>query len=365
MMSKKPEFTYKQLVTASKMAEAYGAKIMGLGAFTSVVGDAGVTVAQKAPIAITTGNSLTVVAAVETCRAALQGMQTELKKVMVVGATGSIGAACVRWFASEGYAVVMIAPKIEKLKKLKSVIEQEIAGAQLEIALKADVYAPECQAIITTTSAFGQRVLDVSTLAPGTVVCDIARPSDISAVEAALRPDVCVLESGEVYIPPDRQVDFGYNIGLPKGVAYACLGETALLAMEGKFESFTLGRDLDLTKVREIKRLYDKHEFSLSQLRTPGGIVVDEAAFEVKRVFTKQLRADHAKFKVLKQAVAEALQLIEPSSKGVRTRKSALSVLKKRIAAQLLKKNDTREYIPKFKISEASNAGSSGFTCMM
>jgi predicted amino acid dehydrogenase len=126
----------------------------------------------------------------------------------------------------------MVAPKIEKLKNLKSAIKQEIAGAHIENAPKAGSYAFECQAIITTTSAFGQHVLDVSTLAPGAVVCDIARPSDISEEEAALRPDVCVLESGEVYIlPASRQVDIGYNIGLPKGASYACLGETALLAM--------------------------------------------------------------------------------------------------------------------------------------
>jgi hypothetical protein len=34
-----------------------GAQIMGLGAFTKVVGDAGVTVAKRAPLPITTGNS--------------------------------------------------------------------------------------------------------------------------------------------------------------------------------------------------------------------------------------------------------------------------------------------------------------------
>jgi hypothetical protein len=34
-----------------------GAQIMGLGAFTKVVGDAGLTVAKRAPLPITTGNS--------------------------------------------------------------------------------------------------------------------------------------------------------------------------------------------------------------------------------------------------------------------------------------------------------------------
>ena len=244
MMNKKPEFTYKQLVQASKMAHAYGAKIMGLGAFTSVVGDAGVSVSEQAPIAITTGNSLTVVASIETVHAGLAGMGTTLEKAMVVGATGSIGAACSRYLAKQGYAVVLVAPRQHKLLELKEAIELEIPGAKIEINLSSDCHAPECQAIITTTSAFGQRVLDVSTLAPGAIVVDVARPCDISEEEAALRPDICVIESGEVYIPPAREVDIGYNIGLPRGVAYACLGETALLAMEGRFESFTLGRYL-------------------------------------------------------------------------------------------------------------------------
>jgi hypothetical protein len=49
MLSRSPEFTYRRLLQASKMAEKMGAQIMGLGAFTKVVGDAGVTVARRAP----------------------------------------------------------------------------------------------------------------------------------------------------------------------------------------------------------------------------------------------------------------------------------------------------------------------------
>ena len=57
MLSRSPEFTYRRLLHAAKMAEKMGAQIMGLGAFTKVVGDAGVTVARRARIPITTGNS--------------------------------------------------------------------------------------------------------------------------------------------------------------------------------------------------------------------------------------------------------------------------------------------------------------------
>jgi hypothetical protein len=49
MLARSPEFTYRRLLQAAKMAEKLGAQIMGLGAFTKVVGDAGITVARRAP----------------------------------------------------------------------------------------------------------------------------------------------------------------------------------------------------------------------------------------------------------------------------------------------------------------------------
>jgi hypothetical protein len=57
IMSRDPEFTYRRLLEAAKIAKQLGAQIMGLGAFTKVVGDAGATVARRAPLPITTGNS--------------------------------------------------------------------------------------------------------------------------------------------------------------------------------------------------------------------------------------------------------------------------------------------------------------------
>lgn len=56
IMAHSPEFTYRRLLGRGRLAPG-GQKIMGLGAFTKVVGDAGVTVAKRAPLPITTGNS--------------------------------------------------------------------------------------------------------------------------------------------------------------------------------------------------------------------------------------------------------------------------------------------------------------------
>ena len=57
MLAHPPEFTYSRLLEAADLAKQLGAQVMGLGAFTKVVGDAGVTVSKRATIPITTGNS--------------------------------------------------------------------------------------------------------------------------------------------------------------------------------------------------------------------------------------------------------------------------------------------------------------------
>ena len=49
---------YKKLVDLSYKAREDGANIIGTWAYTKIVGDAGVTVARRSPIPVTTGNSL-------------------------------------------------------------------------------------------------------------------------------------------------------------------------------------------------------------------------------------------------------------------------------------------------------------------
>ncbi len=61
-----------KIIRAAQVAQDTGAKIVGLGAMTSVVGDQGITVAKHVDIAVTTGNSYTVWTAVEGAKQAAQ-----------------------------------------------------------------------------------------------------------------------------------------------------------------------------------------------------------------------------------------------------------------------------------------------------
>lgn len=320
MLSLPARFVYDQLVRVARMAQARGARILGLGAFTSVVGDAGVTVAQEAPIPVTSGNSLTVAATLEAAKQAVRAMGVEdlgRGRAMVVGATGSIGSVCARLLAQAVGDVVLVSIEPERLVELERTILAETPGARVVTALSADELLGECDLVVTATSAFGQRILDVSRCKPGAVVCDVARPPDVGPEEAALRPDVLVVESGEVIIPGD--VDFGYDIGLPRGTSYACLAETALLAMAGRFESYTLGRQIESERVKEIHRLFQEHGFRIAGLRSHGRLVSD-AELAAKRALAAELRADPARLERTRREAAAALARIEPASKGVRAR---------------------------------------------
>ena len=318
MMSHGERFTYDRLAKAVKISERRGARIMGLGAFTSVVGDAGITVAHESDIAITSGNSLTVAATLEAAKQAVIKMgATDLTKgkVMIIGATGSIGSVCSRLIAQAIYDVVLVSIEPERLIELKRTILAETPSARVSIATRPDEQLPECDLIITATSAFGERIVDISKCKAGAVICDVARPPDISAAEAALRPDVLVIESGEVLIPGD--IDFGYDIGLPPKTAYACLAETALLAMEGRFEDYTLGRNISVERVKEIYRLFKKHEFQIAGLRSFEKFITDEDLLE-KRALAEEYRRDQALFERVRSEAESQIVSMPVMAKGVK-----------------------------------------------
>jgi predicted amino acid dehydrogenase len=317
MLTRPPEFTYARIGAAVRDAASRGAKIVGLGAFTKVVGDAGITIARRAPIPVTTGNSLTISATLETAKLTARRLgwpDLARGRAMIVGATGSIGSVCSRLLAAAVGDVVLVSIEPERLQALKATIFEELPRARVELDTSTARSVGECDLIVTATSAFGQRVLDVSQCKPGAVILDVALPPDISAEEAAVRPDVLIVESGEVLIP--GPASFSFDIGLPPGVAYACLAEAALLAMENRFECFTLGRDLQPAKVKEIYRMFRRHGFQIAPLRSFGELLTD-AMIEEKNARADELRRDPALFKRVRAEAAARIAKIPPRAKGV------------------------------------------------
>ncbi|MGB8022574.1 MAG: hypothetical protein WCF04_15195 [Candidatus Nanopelagicales bacterium] len=280
LMSHSPEFTYARLLDAAETAKKLGAQIMGLGAFTKVVGDAGVTVARMAPLPITTGNSYSASGALWAAHEAILKLglaETDESgrirgAAMVVGATGAIGSVCARLLAVASDELWLISPETAKLLALKRDIERENPRARIHIAATPNEHIGNMDLIVTATSGAGKRVLDIMAVKPGCVITDVARPLDLSAEDVAKRPDVLVIESGEIELPGDVHMR---NVGLPRGVAYACMAETICLALEGRYETFTVGRNIEWEKVKEIYQLGLKHGMKLAAISGVNGVFTD------------------------------------------------------------------------------------------
>ncbi len=280
-MMQLPERTvYRKIIQTGHAAEKLGANILGLGAFTSVVGDAGVTIAKGLDIPVTTGDSYTVMMAVQAIREAAKVMDIKISDatVAVVGATGSIGRVCAELIAGEAARTLLIARDEKKLEALQEKLKVQ-ARSELCISTTMDVLK-DAQLILTVTSAIHD-VIRPEHLQPGSVVCDVARPRDVSAMVAAVRDDILVIDGGMVDVP--GPVDFHFNFGFPEGKAYACMAETIALALEGRFEDYTVGKDLTLSRVQEITAIAEKHGFRMSGFRSFEREVTEEQIEAVRR----------------------------------------------------------------------------------
>ena len=333
IMSRSPEFTYSRLLDAADMARKLGAQIMGLGAFTKVVGDAGVTVAKRAPLPITTGNSYSASGALWAAHDALLKLGLVPKpngdarvkfKAMVVGATGAIGSVCARLLVKAAEEVYLVSPETAKLLALKESILKETPDARMYLSSRADTDIADMDMIVTATSGAGKKVLDIMKVKPGCVITDVARPLDLPPEEVAKRPDVLVIESGEIELPGDVRMK---NIGLPKNVAYACLAETIVLALEGRFENFTVGRAIEWEKVREIYKMGLKHGMKLAAISGVNGPFTDD---DIARVRELALAA-----RARQEAARRRAEAKEAAEKPKRARKPAArpAAAKKRPAA--------------------------------
>ncbi len=276
-----PDFVAEKIRQCGRLAQEQGAQVMGLGAFTSVAGDGGITAREGLDIALTTGNSYTVATALEALRIACQKMDIDLEEesVAVVGATGSIGKACALILSRQGKNIRLVGRDPEKTQQVLKEI-RKISGNRISAHTDVEEGIRGARAIITVTSAV-ESIVKPDWIEQKAVVCDVSRPRNIAEEVVRVRRDVLVIEGGVVDVPGDP--DFGMDFGYPPGKSYACMAETMALVLEERYENFTLGKEVKVEKVEEIERIASKHGFRVSGLRGFGKELTDEEIEKIRK----------------------------------------------------------------------------------
>jgi fatty aldehyde-generating acyl-ACP reductase len=280
MVSLPPETVYKKVIQTGKLAQKLGAKILGLGGFTSVVGDAGQTIARHLDIPVTTGDSYTIAVAVEaTLKAAYQmNINPAQATAAVVGATGSIGRVCAQRLAAHVDRIILLGHRPEALKQVQTLIKaQGQANVQISTTMPD---LRQADLVLTVTNAI-DAIIEPQHLKSGAVVCDVARPRDVSRQTVAVRDDVLVIEGGMVRVP--GSVNFNFDFGFPPGMAFACMAETITLALEGHYQSYTLGKEITSNQVDTMHHMAAKHGFQVSGFRSFELAITDETIDQIKQ----------------------------------------------------------------------------------
>lgn len=275
-----PALAVAYMEQAVDAAEAWGAKIVGLGSMTGVVGGHGVHLAQRGPLAVTTGNSLTVFAALENLIHVCAEADLDLARetVAVIGVPGSIAAA----------AAKMLAPLCGELLLVARNPSGRAAqlAAQLDCELLVDVHAALARSSVVLSATSSGNCIDQKRLQPGSVVIDVAVPTDVEGA-APLRDDVLIISGGLTRVPQSMPLASKF-LWFHQGMVPSCLAETMLLALDRRAECYSLGRQLDVAGIRAIGQRAIAHGFDFSRLISFGQPLLDSALVKFRKVLVRQ-----------------------------------------------------------------------------
>ncbi|KHK99108.1 hypothetical protein LK09_03550 [Microbacterium mangrovi] len=245
--------------SAIDRAEALGAGIVGLGALTAPATRAGRMLRERPGLAVTTGNAFTAHLTVEALRR-LAGAASG-SHLAIVGATGSVGSCVVRLLSEEPIAsdltlVSRGGPRLEALG-------DEVRGSGVAVRTATSMDAVRDADLVLVLTSAADALLGSQHLKRGALVLDDTQPRNTDPRLRSERPDVLVIDGGVAAVPG---IDIRGDIGLPRGLAYACLCETMLMSFDGQTTSSTGQADVGhARRMRDAARRFAHLGFTLAE----------------------------------------------------------------------------------------------------
>ncbi|THJ10162.1 MAG: hypothetical protein CAF43_010485 [Nitrospira sp. CG24C] len=269
-MIRNPRLARKRVLQTIQLAEKMGAKIAGLGAFTSIVTRDGRDLEGKVRLGLTTGNPHSAAIAVQNVlqAAALTNLSLPHATAAIVGGAGSVGSACAKMLSRLVANLLIIDIKKDALQDLITQLADQpavVTGASsLDQVRNADI-------VIAATNN-PHILLTAGHLKPGAIVIDAAQPKNVSEDIPRQRPDVVVIESAVVQTP---DIDVHFDLDLAPGEALGCLSETMILTAIGWEGHYSLGK-ADPSHAAHIIAAGRTLGFRLARFRNSAGYVTDE-----------------------------------------------------------------------------------------
>ncbi|EKD56602.1 MAG: hypothetical protein ACD_58C00136G0003 [uncultured bacterium] len=235
------EIIQQEILRRISLAYDMGARVFGLGAFTSVVTGGGKYIVDHHPLVkegkiwISSGNSLTTAAANQSAFTAcdFMGINPAVTTLTVVGATGSIGRVLCRMLCSSFAKINVMARNEDGLKKLQNELIRNSGKTANEVKIvtnKKEAIAESDLVVFVTNATCGLSEIGIepADFKKGSVVIDVGRPKTISENIYTLRDDVLFIEGGVFHFDDTPEV-----LGMGKDTIFACALETIIKGLDG------------------------------------------------------------------------------------------------------------------------------------
>lgn len=222
----------RRIDQAVDLAVERGATVLGLGALTAPATAGGAKLRRRTDIGVTNGNAYTAAATAGAVERIAAGMGTP-PVVALVGANGSVGTAVARVLGASGVAAELVL--VGRTPAALAALAGDLGASwstEMAACRRADL-------VVLMTSATGA-VLTPEHLKLGAVVLDDTQPRNTSPALVTERPDVTIIDGGVVATPGLRRT--GYGMGIATTSSFACLAESALLALADHRGHGTIGR---------------------------------------------------------------------------------------------------------------------------
>jgi acetylornithine/succinyldiaminopimelate/putrescine aminotransferase/predicted amino acid dehydrogenase len=305
------EKAHDEVRLAVQVAQERGARVVGLGGFTSIVTQGGLALDSQGLPPLTSGNAYTAVVAknavLRTCRD--RGLGLDAATLGIVGAAGMIGRATALLLAEHVGRLVLVGndryPERtrtrlrevgmavvrrlwEERERRRPFAPGSLAGRVIargsspsgdgkapdfagwfdlaeregDIVITHDHAAdlPRADVVIAATSSV-RAFIGAQHLKHGAIVCDVARPFNVDPAVQAARPDVSLIEGGLVRVGGHME---GSTQGGPRpNVLYACVAETILWALEGAFDRLRPDTAMSMDAIEELEAFGTRHGFEV------------------------------------------------------------------------------------------------------
>lgn len=244
-------------------AAKLGATIVSLGGFTSIVLESGSqSLSSINGTAFTTGNTLTAAFIADSIEKASVKWNKPLSnsRLMVIGSTGDIGSACVRYFSDKVKELLLNARQAGPLEEQKLRLKK--SGINCRSSIDTISILPEADIVIAVASAMLPAHY-TSLLPKDAIVCDAGYPKNLQL--SPEQSDLKIYAGGMGFVEkgyrltPSQYHELIYNFPI-SNISHGCILESIVLAMEKHAIPYSLGRgNITTQSMHSILKLGARH----------------------------------------------------------------------------------------------------------